>query len=149
MTVALIEATIGSVSASTCRLAWNAPEDEARPWDLRSTARWKSGVPGDMSIRPRKRDRRKQGRRHNNPVPEKLRRLAVCCPKCFCPMKLRHSRFGPFFGCSRYPPCMGIRTPENACDLATFPEALEQVLYPPLNTEDILFNPDAPSFVWY
>ncbi len=64
-------------------------------------------------------------------------------------MKLRHSRFGPFFGCSHYPPCTGIRSPANATALAEFKEALEQVLLPPLNSEEILFDPDAPSHVWF
>ena len=64
-------------------------------------------------------------------------------------MELRHSRFGPFFGCSRYPPCRGTRTPRDACALAEFQKALEQILLPPLNSEEILFNPDAPSHVWY
>ncbi len=40
-------------------------------------------------------------------------------------------------------------TPGNASDLAEFQEALEQVLLPPLNSEEILCNPDAPSHVWY
>lgn len=82
-------------------------------------------------------------------LPEKMYDLTVLCPKCYAAMKLRHSRFGPFFGCSRYPPCTGKRTPENATALADFQDALEQVLLPPLNSEDILFNPDAPSHVWY
>lgn len=30
------------------------------------------------------------------------------CPICESPMKLRHGRFGPFLGCSRYPKCKGI-----------------------------------------
>ena len=30
------------------------------------------------------------------------------CPKCGSPMTLRHGRFGPFLGCSRYPECKGI-----------------------------------------
>ncbi|HSX26401.1 MAG TPA: type I DNA topoisomerase [Chlamydiales bacterium] len=30
------------------------------------------------------------------------------CPKCKSPMTLRHGRFGPFLGCSRYPDCKGI-----------------------------------------
>ncbi len=102
-----------------------------------------------MSQRSRKRDRRKQKGRHNKPVPEELRLVDVCCPECLCPMKLRDSSFGPFFGCSRYPECKGKRTPGNACDLAELQEAMEQILLPPLNAEEILSNPDAPSFVWY
>ena len=86
---------------------------------------------------------------HGQPVPRHLHRIGVCCPKCLNAMKLRHSRFGPFFGCSRYPPCRGIRTPENATALADCHSALEQILLPPLNSEEILFNPDAPSHVWY
>ncbi len=30
------------------------------------------------------------------------------CPICSSPMVLRHGRFGPFLGCSRYPECKGI-----------------------------------------
>ncbi|GAB5411440.1 MAG: type I DNA topoisomerase [Chlamydiales bacterium] len=30
------------------------------------------------------------------------------CPKCKSPMTLRHGRFGPFLGCSKYPDCRGI-----------------------------------------
>ena len=93
--------------------------------------------------------RRSYNNRYNKPVPEHLQELDVLCPKCLNPMKLRHSQFGRFFGCSRYPPCTGIRTSENVCALADFQAALEQVLLPPLNSEEILFNPDAPSHVWY
>jgi len=30
------------------------------------------------------------------------------CPKCSSAMTLRHGRFGPFLGCSKYPECKGI-----------------------------------------
>lgn len=30
------------------------------------------------------------------------------CPTCTSPMVLRHGRFGPFLGCSKYPECKGI-----------------------------------------
>ncbi|MES2273184.1 MAG: type I DNA topoisomerase [Chlamydiota bacterium] len=30
------------------------------------------------------------------------------CPNCTSPMTLRHGKFGPFLGCSRYPECKGI-----------------------------------------
>lgn len=30
------------------------------------------------------------------------------CPQCGAPMTLRHGRFGPFLGCSKYPDCKGI-----------------------------------------
>lgn len=30
------------------------------------------------------------------------------CPKCGSAMTLRHGRFGPFLGCSKYPDCKGI-----------------------------------------
>lgn len=30
------------------------------------------------------------------------------CPNCESPMTLRHGRFGPFLGCSKYPDCKGI-----------------------------------------
>ncbi len=30
------------------------------------------------------------------------------CSKCGSPMTLRHGRFGPFLGCSKYPDCKGI-----------------------------------------
>jgi DNA topoisomerase-1 len=32
------------------------------------------------------------------------------CPICKSPMTLRHGRFGPFLGCSKYPECKGIVT---------------------------------------
>jgi DNA topoisomerase I len=32
------------------------------------------------------------------------------CPICKSPMTLRHGRFGPFLGCSKYPDCKGIVT---------------------------------------
>ncbi|MFH1614492.1 MAG: AAA domain-containing protein [Planctomycetota bacterium] len=31
------------------------------------------------------------------------------CPKCGSPMVLRNGRYGPFFGCSKYPYCRGTR----------------------------------------
>jgi len=34
---------------------------------------------------------------------------AVQCPKCRKPMLLRTSQHGPFYGCSGYPSCKGIR----------------------------------------
>jgi DNA topoisomerase-1 len=30
------------------------------------------------------------------------------CPNCSAPMTLRHGKYGPFLGCSRYPECKGI-----------------------------------------
>ncbi len=30
------------------------------------------------------------------------------CPVCGSPMKVRHGKFGPFLGCTRYPECKGI-----------------------------------------
>lgn len=30
------------------------------------------------------------------------------CPNCDSPMTLRHGKFGPFLGCSKYPDCKGI-----------------------------------------
>jgi DNA topoisomerase-1 len=30
------------------------------------------------------------------------------CPTCASPMTLRHGKFGPFLGCSKYPDCKGI-----------------------------------------
>lgn len=34
------------------------------------------------------------------------------CPKCGSPMLLRTSKFGQFYGCSRYPSCKGTRPQE-------------------------------------
>ncbi len=31
------------------------------------------------------------------------------CPKCGSRMVLRNERYGPFFGCSKYPYCRGTR----------------------------------------
>lgn len=33
----------------------------------------------------------------------------VTCPKCSAPMEQRKGKFGPFFGCSRFPECDVIR----------------------------------------
>ena len=30
------------------------------------------------------------------------------CPKCKSPMQVRHGRYGPFLGCTKYPDCKGI-----------------------------------------
>lgn len=30
------------------------------------------------------------------------------CPLCNSPMKLRHGKFGPFYGCSAYPECKAV-----------------------------------------
>jgi DNA topoisomerase-1 len=35
--------------------------------------------------------------------------VSETCPECGAPMKLRHSRRGPFLGCSKYPKCKGTR----------------------------------------
>lgn len=32
---------------------------------------------------------------------------ALTCPECAAPMHLRPSRFGQFYGCTRYPACNG------------------------------------------
>lgn len=32
---------------------------------------------------------------------------SLLCPECAAPMELRSSRFGPFYGCTRYPGCDG------------------------------------------
>jgi four helix bundle suffix protein len=42
------------------------------------------------------------------------RQVAPTCPKCGAPMRLRHARKGPraggpFWGCTRYPECVGLR----------------------------------------
>ena len=131
------------MAASDFPVSSKATQGDACPWDLGPEIRRMVCVSNNMS------KRRRNNSHQNKPVPEELRQLAVCCPKCLCPMKIRHSRFGPFFGCSRYPPCRGIRTPDNACALAEFQEVVEKILLPPLNSEEILFNPDAPSHVWY
>ena len=40
-------------------------------------------------------------------VKEKPKTSVPRCPKCGAPMKLRHGRYGDFWGCSRYPQCSG------------------------------------------
>lgn len=30
------------------------------------------------------------------------------CPKCNAPMKYREGKFGPFWGCTKYPDCKGL-----------------------------------------
>lgn len=48
------------------------------------------------------------------------------CPKCEAEMKLRHGKFGPFLGCTRYPECKGIvnipKKGETAINEADLPE---------------------------
>lgn len=34
----------------------------------------------------------------------------LTCPDCGAAMRLRQGRFGPFYGCSRYPACRGTHT---------------------------------------
>jgi ssDNA-binding Zn-finger/Zn-ribbon topoisomerase 1 len=46
---------------------------------------------------PRRRAKRK-------PLPG-VRSLEIQCPECGAPMLLRDSRYGPFYGCSRFPEC--------------------------------------------
>lgn len=54
------------------------------------------------------------------------------CPQCHAEMKLRHGRFGPFLGCSRYPDCRGIvNIPEKGV-------AVEEVACPALGCPGVL-----------
>ena len=46
------------------------------------------------------------------------------CPTCSSPMTLRHGRFGPFLGCSRYPECKGIVNIPKKGETAVKPEDL-------------------------
>ncbi|MFN4218257.1 MAG: type I DNA topoisomerase [Candidatus Bipolaricaulia bacterium] len=43
------------------------------------------------------------------------------CPKCGAPMVQRRGRFGPFYGCSRYPDCDGIINIERAREESSVP----------------------------
>ncbi|HLB53089.1 MAG TPA: topoisomerase DNA-binding C4 zinc finger domain-containing protein, partial [Chlamydiales bacterium] len=43
------------------------------------------------------------------------------CPQCGASMTLRHGRFGPFLGCSRYPECKGIVNIQKKEDLIALP----------------------------
>ena len=43
------------------------------------------------------------------------------CPKCGAPMVLRRGRYGPFYGCSRYPDCDGIVNTERAREESSVP----------------------------
>lgn len=46
------------------------------------------------------------------------------CPTCESPMVLRHGRFGPFLGCSKYPECKGIVNINKKGELVIHPEDL-------------------------
>lgn len=41
---------------------------------------------------------------------------APTCPLCGEPMRLRSSRYGPFYGCSAYPGCRGTRQVDEEVD---------------------------------
>jgi DNA topoisomerase-1 len=43
------------------------------------------------------------------------------CPKCGAPMVLRRGRYGPFYGCSRYPDCDGIVNIERVREESSVP----------------------------
>ncbi len=43
------------------------------------------------------------------------------CPKCGSPMKLRRGRYGPFYGCSRYPDCDGIEKTKRVQEESAVP----------------------------
>lgn len=54
-------------------------------------------------------------REYSDPDPEPLRvngdnadASGPSCPKCGTAMKYRNGKFGPFYGCPRYPACDGI-----------------------------------------
>ena len=38
------------------------------------------------------------------------------CPLCGSPMKMRSSRYGPFYGCTKYPGCRGTRQIDEEVD---------------------------------
>lgn len=44
-----------------------------------------------------------------NDEPPKTPSESKSCPKCLSPMVRRTSKFGPFFGCTKYPKCKGTR----------------------------------------
>lgn len=44
------------------------------------------------------------------------------CPTCGGPMSVRHGRFGPFLGCSKYPECKGIVNIPKKGEIAYHPE---------------------------
>ncbi len=46
------------------------------------------------------------------------------CPNCNSPMTLRHGKFGPFLGCSRYPECKGIVNIPKKGEVIIAPEDL-------------------------
>ena len=63
---------------------------------------------------------------------------ALACPECAAPMELRPSRFGQFYGCTRWPACDGthgahpngspLGTPANRATKDARIEALDAVL---------------------
>ena len=40
----------------------------------------------------------------------------MTCPLCGKPMKLRSSRYGPFYGCQNFPACRGVRQVDEEVD---------------------------------
>ncbi len=40
--------------------------------------------------------------------------MKISCPECGLPMKLRQSKFGPFYGCTGYPECRGTASADVA-----------------------------------
>ena len=50
-----------------------------------------------------------QQQKQNAPPPEPPPELVPTCARCKSPMVRRTSEYGPFWGCSQFPRCRGIR----------------------------------------
>lgn len=92
---------------------------------------------------------KKSSRKRKKRIPWYLRNLGVCCPRCLSVMVVRRTKSGFFFGCPGFPWCKGTRTTEKALRCCEFRSHLSRYVQPPLGGDEILLNPDAPSFVWY
>ncbi len=52
------------------------------------------------------------------------------CPTCNSPMKMRSGRFGPFWGCTKYPVCKSTINVEEVPEGEEKPKCLEDEAFP-------------------
>ncbi len=64
----------------------------------------------------------------------------ISCPECGAPMVLRQSRYGPFWGCSRYPECKGTLPLVQPAERREEAELREDVHCPECGAPMILRN---------
>lgn len=82
-------------------------------------ARQQTSPPCPQCGTPMRTERSRRGKRYlrcpscgtTQPMPQPPKPIAehVRCPQCGAPMVLRESKYGSFYGCSRYPECTGTR----------------------------------------